>query len=283
MFCAVTCYQNTNEDGFPVMGDILDGNLDDKTWNKQLLENLPKHFTLEQLENVVYVADSAFVTEDSLRAAGTKLKFISRFPEIYNLASALTNAAFVKEKWIELGQISSSKKSAFYQAQEFKKELHGQQYRFLVVHSDHLDKRKLRGLNRRLEKQKTDLEKQAQELLKLDFACEADAKDALYRLIKDQKNDFYPLTGNVEKTTVQAKRHKRGRPAKDEAPLYQEIYKASVQVGELDPDAYQQEKERLSCFVLISNIFHGYSPAELLKKYKQQTSSRPWWKTASNS
>ena len=108
-----------NEDGFPVMGDILGGNLDDKTWNKQLLENLPKHFTLEQLENVVYVADSAF--EDSLRAAGTKLKFISRLPEIYNLALELTNAAFVKGKWIKLGQFSSKKEITFYQAQEFKK------------------------------------------------------------------------------------------------------------------------------------------------------------------
>jgi len=54
------------EEGYPVLGEVLDGNLDDKTWNKKLLEKLPQHFTLEDLQTVVYVADSALVTEDNL-------------------------------------------------------------------------------------------------------------------------------------------------------------------------------------------------------------------------
>src|SRR5690554_2158018 len=44
-----------------------------------------------------------------------------------------------------------------------------------------------------------------------------------------------------------------------------------LQVGELDKKAYEQEKEHLSCFVLISNIFHGYSGDEILREYKKQS------------
>jgi len=58
------------EECFPVLGEILDGNLNDKTWNKQLLENLPANFTLEELQRIVYVADSALITPDSLKAMG---------------------------------------------------------------------------------------------------------------------------------------------------------------------------------------------------------------------
>lgn len=44
VFSAVAYRALANEN---VLSDILDGNLDDKTWNKQLLENLPAHFTCQ--------------------------------------------------------------------------------------------------------------------------------------------------------------------------------------------------------------------------------------------
>ena len=206
------------EDGFPVFGEVLDGNLDDKTWNKQLIKNLPDYFNLEELKKIIYVADSALVTQDNLQAMGDDLQFISHLPENFNLASELIRAAFVKNKWLELGKISPGKKSASYKVQEFTRELYGRRYRFLVVYSNHLDKRKLNGLNSRLKKQKDTLEKAAQKFMKLTYACEADAKDALIRFLKDHRNNFYPLSGEVEKTTEKVKRKKSGRPPKDEEP-----------------------------------------------------------------
>ena len=259
------------EDGFPVFGEVLDGNLDDKTWNKQLIKNLPDYFNLEELKRIIYVADSALVTQDNLQAMGDDLQFISHLPENFNLASELTRAAFVKKKWLELGKISPGKKSASYKVQEFTRELYGRRYRFLVVYSNHLDKRKLKGLNSRLKKQKDTLKKAAQKFMKLTYACEADAKDALIRFLKDHRNNFYPLSGDVEKTTEKAKRKKSGRPPKDEEPEYREIWITRVQLGELDEKAYEDEKKLSSCFVLISNIFHGYTAYDLLKEYKEQS------------
>ncbi|NLX92210.1 MAG: IS1634 family transposase [Firmicutes bacterium] len=259
------------EDGFPVFGEVLDGNLDDKTWNKQLIKNLPDYFNLEELKKIIYVADSALVTQDNLQAMGDDLQFISHLPENFNLASELIRAAFVKNKWLELGKISPGKKSASYKVQEFTRELYGRRYRFLVVYSNHLDKRKLNGLNSRLKKQKDTLEKAAQKFMKLTYACEADAKDALIRFLKDHRNNFYPLSGEVEKTTEKVKRKKSGRPPKDEEPDYREVWLVRVQLGELDEKAYEEEKKLASCFVLISNIFNSYTAYDLLKEYKEQS------------
>lgn len=259
------------EEGFPVIGEILDGNLDDKTWNKKLLENLPEHFTVEQLQNIVYVADSALVTEENLRTMGDDISFISHVPENFNLPYQLTEDAFARGEWMELGQITPGKKSASYKVQEFERELYGRRYRFLVVHSDHLDKRKLRGLDSRLKKQKQALEKAAREMAKTSFACEPDAKEALHRFIKENQNEFYPLSAQVVKTCESVKRSKKGRPGKNEIPEYREIYKLHIEVGELDQKAYERKKEHLSCFVLISNVSTGYSIYDILKEYKRQT------------
>jgi len=258
-------------EGFPVLGEILDGNMDDKTWNKKLLENLPEHFNLEELQKVVYVADAALVTRDSLAAMGDTIRFISRLPQSFNLASELIRAAFTKARWIELGRIAPGEKTALYKAQEFREELYGRSYRFLVVHSDHLDKRKLKGLNTRLQKQKQALEQAARKLEKLTFVCEPDAQKAILGFLKDQHNDFYPLEGRVEEIKEKAKRKVPGRPANHAQPGYHQFYRVHLKMGELDQKAYALEKEQLSCFVLISNIFQGYSSYEILKEYKEQT------------
>lgn len=259
-----------NQDGFPFIGEVLDGNLDDKTWNKQLLENLPENFTVEQLQGVVYVADSALVTENNLEAMG-ELKFISRLPERFKLASRLTWAAFEKEQWINLGRLVPGKKSATYQAQEFVEELCGRKYRFVVVYSSHLDRRTQRGLNRRLEKQNRALQNAVTKIMKLTFSCEDDAKDALARFLKKHDQAFYPIETELVKTTEKLKRNKRGRPAHNETQNYSDVYRLQLEIGELNEAAYQRERERLSTFVLISNIFDGYNAYGLLREYKQQT------------
>ncbi|MFZ5434925.1 MAG: DUF4277 domain-containing protein [Bacillota bacterium] len=45
------------DEGFPVIGEVLDGNVDDKTWNKQLRKNLPEHFNLEELSRALKMID----------------------------------------------------------------------------------------------------------------------------------------------------------------------------------------------------------------------------------
>lgn len=55
--------------------------------------------------------------------------------------------------------------------------------------------------------------------MKLTFACEADAKDALLRFKKENDSDFYPVNGTVESFKERVKRGKKGRPAEGESLL----------------------------------------------------------------
>lgn len=93
----------TTREGFPIFGEIEDGNLDDKKWNKNLIENLAENIMPEILKDMVYVADSALVTSVNLSLIEKqKLKFISRLPNTFNLASELIEKAFASVVFIAL-------------------------------------------------------------------------------------------------------------------------------------------------------------------------------------
>ena len=115
----------------------------------------------------------------------------------------------------------------------------------MVVHTDHLDKRKLKGLDAALKKTRTTLQKKAAKLMKLDFACWQDAEAAFSAFLKEEKNDFYPLNGMVEEAVVTAKRTRRGRPRKDEQPVTRRVYRVCLQIGEpywtMRPTSKQKE------------------------------------------
>lgn len=92
----------TTKEGFPILGEVEDGNLDDKSWNKNLLENLAENFTPEILKDMIYVADSALVTNTNLSLIEKrKIKFISRLPSTFNLVSELIEKAFFSGDWEE--------------------------------------------------------------------------------------------------------------------------------------------------------------------------------------
>ena len=195
-------------DGFPILGEVLDGNPSDKTWNKKLLENIPEYFNMDDLKENILVANSAFVTKETLELAKDKCIFISRLPNTFSLASELTQEAYDKGDWLHLGQLASRKEAAAYKIQEFTKEFCGHQYRFIVVHSDHLDKRRLNSLNKSLEKQRIELEKEAAKLMRIEFACEPDAQSAFNSFLKTHHNSFYPITFSIEQSLEPVKRKK---------------------------------------------------------------------------
>lgn len=50
----------------PIIAKAEDGNLDDKTWNYQLINRLRSILSEEEWSNLTYVADSALVTPDNI-------------------------------------------------------------------------------------------------------------------------------------------------------------------------------------------------------------------------
>ncbi|MGM0653631.1 MAG: IS1634 family transposase [Bacillota bacterium] len=260
----------TNALGFPLSGEILDGNLDDKSWNRMLLNTLPEHFTPEKLKTLTYVADSAFVTDKNLLLAEKlKLKFISRLPATFDLVEELTLKAFSDDKWANLGQLAEGKDKAVYRLTEYPGQIHDQYYRFLVVHSSQLDKRKLKKLDNQVEREQKDLEKEITALQAKQFACRPDAEAALECFTKVHKGGLFKITGSVDLIEIPEKRLKKGRPPKDEQRTYHSCYSVTVTIT-LDQGCYDKMKEKLSCFVIITN-HPDLSPEEILTEYRNQT------------
>ncbi len=77
---------SVTEDKVPVAADVKSGNLDDNTRNFDYIEKLAQTLTLEILSEIIYVADSALVTEPNLAKLKTNnLRFISRLPGNFGL------------------------------------------------------------------------------------------------------------------------------------------------------------------------------------------------------
>jgi transposase len=265
------CGLATNKEGVPVLGDIRDGNLDDKTWNKEFMPQIKAALTPEQLKGLIYVADSAAVNEGCMKKAReTGIRIISRLPNTFSLSAQLTEQAWKLDEWTEL-EPGNDPNKAVYKLWETTAELYDDIYRFVVVHSSHLDKRKLRGLENRLHKERDALSKDVAKLAKREFACEADALKELNHFIATHKSEFYPLSGIIGQETVRKKRNKKGRPAAGEALEYEDIFTIMVEVGALNQEAFQQEQQRLSCFVLVSSVDDSYTGADLLREYKEQS------------
>ncbi len=263
----------SKDGGVPVNGNINSGNKDDKTWNSDNIEQLIELLTEEMLKELIYVTDSACVNEKFLRKLVEKgLQFISLMPRTFNLREKLVDMAWTSNQWQDIGRLAQSPKAASYKIWETRDKIEGNEYRFVVVHSDQLDKRKLRGLQSRLKKLKKDLEKACQDAMKREYACEEDALIARNKFFKNNRNPFYTLECSVKKETVKEKRNKPGRPKADEKPVYKDIYRLCFKVDPLNQEAFEVEKERLSCFVLISNVEDPkFTASRILSEYKSQS------------
>jgi transposase len=136
----------TTGEGLPIYGEALDGNQDDKTWNPHVMKAVTRWLSPEQLRQAIFISDSAFVTEDSLKGVKredrTDLHFISRLPETFKVAKTLKEQAWAADDWQKVGQLSRPKDAATYWMYPAKAKLYGETYRYLVVYSNKLDGRK---------------------------------------------------------------------------------------------------------------------------------------------
>jgi len=268
-----------NGEGIPLLGYASDGNESDKVWNRRVIEELVEGFT-DHLTDLVYVADSAAVTKGNLDLIADKgIRFISRLPATFAQEQEVKDRAWSNGGWIDAGVLTENPKrdSAFYRYQEYVVDIAAQTavrpYRLIVVHSSSLDKRKAKTLEKNLLKQREELEAQLEQLSKVEFACEPDARAALERVRSENRDALYMIAGDVQAEEAILKRRRPGRPRKDEPLPTKTIFRARASVGDLKEREYAELKLRASCFVLITNMLDEEEhPAEkVLRDYKEQT------------
>ena len=258
----------TTHDKIPIYGEVTHGNTSDKTWNNNLLNIIRNKLKGVDLSKVTYVADSAVVTEENLKAiAQLPLDLISRLPETFSLCHTLMEGAVGDDGWKNVGKLSTRTGSASYKIKTFFEELYERRYRFVVVYSDKHNQRKLKSLTK-------NIDKEHKRLLKLNkkpklFHCEKDAQDALEDTINS--TIFWNVTGQLELVKIKKKTSKLGRPPKNMTIEYDTFYKVHYEITE-NESKIKSEQQKAGMFVLITTDLHKFTDKDILVEYKGQTS-----------
>ena len=264
----------------PLFGGTRDGNASDKTLNNELLTTISRHMANHGLkENAfVYVADSAFVTEDNLKKAGTKTKFISRLPAIYNECSRAIRDAVQANEWIDIGILAETedtqkRPAARYKAHETTVTLYESAFRAIVIHSSAHDKRRHKKIERLLNKNKTELEQQIKKVLAEPYYCEADALAAVEKLSRlPKRTDLFTISASIDKEP----KYPRGRPKKGEKRTPEKYEYSITPLLMENAEKLETLREEAGCFVLLSNLTSHpekaeWSAEDLLRLYKDQS------------
>jgi len=258
----------TTKDKVPVYANVTHGNTDDKTWNNNLLNVIQNKLIGVDLSKVIYIADSAVVTEKNLKTiAGLPLNLISRFPETFSLCHDLMERAVRDNVWEDIGKLSTRTGSALYKINSYIEELYGLNYRFVVVYSDKHNERKLKSLSKKIEKEHN-------RLLKLNkkpalFHCQKDAQDAL--LATTKSTTFWNVTGHVQVVKNIKKSNKRGRRPKNAVIEYDTFHKLQYEITKND-SKIKCEQQKAGMFVLITTDLEKLNDKKILVEYKGQIS-----------
>ena len=87
-----------NSDGFPIHGEPINGNKDDKTWSGELLTKFKKVVNDELTQ--ILVADSALITIKNLKIMCEQgILFISRLPDNFGSSEELKLRAWRENNW----------------------------------------------------------------------------------------------------------------------------------------------------------------------------------------
>ncbi len=262
----------------PIVGGCESGNTSDKTINNAVLTNLSKYMAKHGLGKgaFVYVADSAMVTSNNLKALGDNL-FITRLPFSYKEAERVVLDAVRKGKWteVEAQALSSgtrkvtSHKAAKYRVCDMAVTLGEKAYRAVVVHSDAHDKRRQKKLEHRLRESRESAERALKRASKVEYFCREDATAAAEKL-SSEKTPYHSCQCTVAEKVTYA----RGRPPKNgERKVSRIRYTLTGEVVQRS-DEVARIKEASGCFVLLTNTptagEMAHSPTAVLMAYKEQ-------------
>ena len=262
----------TSSDGITILADVMSGNTSDMPFTKRWIKTVRQALQKSDDDFLLYTADSAAVTEENLKLFKEyHVDMISRLPERYGLAEELINQAITANIWTEIGTLSEGKKAATYKSVSFKRELCGDTYRLVVFHSSSLDKRKLKTLNSKIEKEKLELIKKAEEEGKREFFCEEDARAEIDKFQKKNKFKFHTIESEIIVVEKTIKRSKRGRLKNGEILPQEKRFLVKFKPDK-DVTACNREQERCGLFVLITTLkdMEKYPDREILSQYKGQ-------------
>ncbi len=258
------------EKDLPIESRIYSGNADDKTISKAILGRISAYMAGYGIKerDFIYTGDCAMITGSNLIFMGgvenPKVRFISRMPATFSCVDTLIREAVAKDSWTPIGKLSeeSKKESAFYRSYEKIISIEDNTYRAVVIHSNYYDKRKKKSIDKKIAKDMESAKETVKKLVGTAYYC---IKDAEVAASKAKVPGYHKIKIDIGEKKI----YKKGRPKGGIKEVAGVRYVLSCIVS-ADKKLIENLKEEAGCFVMITNVGDRYSPADILRIYKEQ-------------
>ena len=241
-----------NQHGIPIFARAHDGNESDKETLLQTILSFKESFTFDP--DVIFMGDSALYTEKNVQTLGTDTKWITCVPATINEMTDHLKSDLTFTPTSDPRYSCCSVNSLYGDITQ----------KWVVVSSEDMKVREEKTFDKNLPKRFKSALKGIKEIKSVLYECEADAKNALFRHLKD-----IPLVSLVDyQVEIVYKRAngKKGRPKKDEEMITKYQIGAIIQ---LNNDIVQFERGCLGRFILATNVITLDSET-ILNHYKGQ-------------
>ena len=142
-----------------------------------------------------------------------------------------------------------------------------------MVLSDHLDQRKEKALQKRLNHERKALAESVKELQHPVFDGTDDAETAAAAWRMEHSKGLFPVDVAINQEEKVLPRDRPGRPKAGEQPALRTVYRLRCAAGEPSTQQLDDGRKRENAFVLRTNVAaEDIHTPEVLREYKFQTS-----------
>jgi transposase len=248
---------------------VLSGNMDDKTYNQENIEDVDKLLAKMHVDrsDFYYIADSAFFTKEAIKNAHDKgIKFITRVPDNFTIAKKQLEIPLPENAKTVIIE-NAHNKEVKYRLTEVKSEYEGYPCNLAVVFSYSQEKIKRKSCQKKIQKELASLIEKLKEYEKRRFVCIEDAAKEIESLTEKEltKVKFH----TVDLTISEHEKRKRGRPSKNPENDIIKEYKVDYKIQE-DETKVEDSIRQESTFILSSNDLE-LTGEQMLREYKTQS------------
>ncbi len=262
----------TGKSGFPVWMESHSGHASDKKTLEEAASRMQQFCSAlkDAPATLLYVGDSAMYANAVKQ--GKDLLWLSRVPENMRISQALLHQAEIT--WVELDD--------GYKMHVIEQEYGDVKQRWALMYSKHAYAREIVTLEKNIQKEKEDVEKNLWHISCQSFGCEKDIDKLLKPLIKKLK--YHQIQFHIESIL----KHKtQGRPKKTEdGSLPEKIITGYALKAELIANEQAIEKAKLTKgrFILATNQLDKKTlpDEEILSTYKEQSGTESGFKFIKN-
>jgi len=255
--------------GILVDAKVLSGNMDDKTYNKEQLDDVEDLLKLLKInpDTFYYIADSAlFSLGNLLNANDRNINLITRIPDNTKATKALIEKAvldFQNMIFVE----PKSEKSAGYRLMEATGEYKEVPLMYCICYSEELRKKKEKSVLKQVLSESDILDKLAKQYSGRTFACLEDAKIEIDKTLSKtlKKIKHHSVSVDIQESL----KRKPGRPSKKSNSDALELCYCLQIDKQMDSEQLEKNLLGQSMFVLCSNDLEA-SAETIFREYKTQ-------------